>query len=86
MKNIIWQLQDAKSKFSEVVDQALKYGAQIITRHGKKVVVVIPFDEYERLTKHGGSLSQFLLESPLSGTELNTDRDKSLPRKINIEP
>jgi prevent-host-death family protein len=31
-----WQLQEAKNKFSEVVDQAVKFGPQEITRHGKK--------------------------------------------------
>jgi antitoxin Phd len=85
MKNI-WQLQDAKSKFSEVVELALVHGAQIVTRRGKKAVVVIPFEEYERLTHHSGSLAQFLLASPLAGTELSIERDKSLPRKIEIEP
>jgi antitoxin Phd len=48
--NNIWQLQDAKSKFSEVVDRTLTQGVLIVTRRGKKAVVVIPFEEYERLT------------------------------------
>jgi len=85
MRNI-WQLQDAKSKLSEMIDQALSQGVQIITRRGKKTVVVMPFDEYERLTKHTDDLAQFLLNSPLAGSELDVERDKSLPRKIDIEP
>ena len=83
--NNIWQLQEAKSKFSEVVERALAQGAQIITRRGRKAVVVIDYREYERLTR-GGSLAQFLLESPLAGSELSTERDKELPREIWIEP
>ncbi len=82
----IWQLQEAKSKFSEVIDQAITHGVQIVTRRGKKTVVVMPFDEYERLTKTGGSLTQFLLDSPLAGSDLLVERDTSLPRKIDIEP
>ncbi len=82
MANNIWQLRDAKSKFSEVVDRALAQGVQIITRRGQKTVVVMPFDEYERLSRQGQRLSHFLLESPLSGSELAIERDKSLPRKI----
>ncbi len=82
----IWQLQDAKSKFSEVVDQALAHGVQIVTRRGKKAVVVMPFDEYERLTKQSGSLAQFLLDSPLAGSELSIERDPTPPRNIDIEP
>ncbi len=84
--NNTWQLQDAKSKFSEVVDRALKQGAQIVTKRGKKTVVVLPFDEYERLTKQSGSLSEFLLASPLAGSELLVERDPSLPRNIDLEP
>ncbi len=85
MKNI-WQLQDAKSKFSEVVESALSNGAQIVTRRGKKTVVVLPFDEYERLTRSGGTLSEFLLSSPLAGSEIAIDRDQTLPRDFEIEP
>ncbi len=84
--NNIWQLQDAKSKFSQVVDRALAQGAQVITRRGRKAVVVIPFTEYERLTRHGSSLSQFLLNSPLAGSELTIEREAELPREIGIEP
>ncbi len=84
-KNNVWQLQDAKSKFSEVVERALAQGVQIVTRRGRKAVVVLPFDEYERLTKPGQRLSQFLLNSPLSGAGLTIERDKSLPRMIEIE-
>jgi prevent-host-death family protein len=82
----IWQLQDAKSKFSEVVDRALEQGVQIVTRRGKMAIVVMPFEEYERLTHQNGSLAQFLLTPPLSGSELLIERDKTLPRTIEIEP
>lgn len=84
--NNIWQLQEAKSKFSEVVERALAQGVQIVTRRGKKAVVVLPFEEYERLTHQRGSLAQFLLDSPLAESELVIEREKSLPRPINIEP
>ena len=84
-KNNIWQLQDAKSKFSEVVERALAQGVQIVTRRGRKTVVVMPFEEYERLSKPAQRLSQFLLESPLFGAKLNIERSKDLPRKTEIE-
>lgn len=84
--NNYWQLQTAKSKFSELVERTLHEGAQIITRRGKKVVVVVPFDEYEQLTRPKKNLTQFLLDSPLVGSELSIERDKSMPRKVDIEP
>jgi prevent-host-death family protein len=46
--NNIWQLQDAKSSFSELVDRALTQGTQIVTRCGKKTVAITPYVEYER--------------------------------------
>ncbi|HVN55201.1 MAG TPA: type II toxin-antitoxin system Phd/YefM family antitoxin [Anaerolineaceae bacterium] len=86
MNSNIWQLQDAKSRLSELVDQTLSEGTQIITRRGRKTVALIPFDEYERVTRQQKPLSQFLLESPLAGPELSIERDKSLPRDFEIEP
>jgi len=84
-KNNVWQLQEAKSKFSEMVERTLAQGVQIVTRRGRKTVVVLPFDEYERLSKPGQRLSEFLLDSPLTGSELSIKRSESLPRKIEIE-
>lgn len=84
--NNIWQLQEAKSKFSELVERALANGVQIVTRRGRKTVVILPFEEYERLSRRTSSLAQFLLASPLAGSELNVERDKREPRSIEIEP
>lgn len=36
-----WQVQEAKNRFSEVIEQALANGPQVITRHGKPVVHVV---------------------------------------------
>lgn len=82
----VWQLQEAKSRFSELVDRTLKEGAQIVTRHGEKTVVVIPYEEYDRMTRPKESLSAFLLNSPLAGADFTIERDPSLPRAVNLEP
>lgn len=71
----IWQLQAAKDKFSELDERTLVNGAQIVTRRGKKNVVVLSFAEYERLTKQTGSLVNFLMASPLPGSELALERE-----------
>ena len=44
-----WTLQDAKNKFSAVVQAALAGEPQRVTRRGKPAVVIIDVDEYERL-------------------------------------
>jgi len=46
----IWQLQEAKARFSELVDRALEGEAQVVTRHGQKVVVVLEYEKYTALT------------------------------------
>lgn len=72
-----WQLQDAKSKLSKVVNQALNEGPQIITRHGDQVVVVISYEEYTRLLKPSTDLVDFFRASPLVGIDLDLERDHS---------
>jgi antitoxin Phd len=86
MTDNIWQLQDAKSKFSKLVDQTLNSGVQIVTRRGQKTVVMLSYEEYEKLTRREGRLSQFLLDSPLAGSNLPIERERGLPRNIEIEP
>ncbi len=71
-----WQLQEAKNKLSELIDRALAEGPQVITRHGVEVVVVMPFAGYKKLTAPGQRLGDFLLNSPLRGSDLVLERDR----------
>jgi antitoxin Phd len=84
MADTVWQLQEAKNRFSEVVKRALTEGPQTVTRHGEEIVVVLSKAEYNRLKKSQGSLVDFFRQSPLVGVELDLERDKSLPRDINL--
>ncbi len=72
-----WQLQEAKNKFSRVVDNAVNSGPQIITRHGVEVVIVISCAEYQKMMASRGSLSAFFRDSPLVGADLDLARDIS---------
>lgn len=83
--NNIWQLQDAKSKFSEMIDRAMANGVQIVTKRGKKAVAVLSNEEYEHLTRKREPLSRFLLKSPLADSNLDLSRDRSNPRDIGFE-
>ncbi len=44
-----WQLQEAKAKFSQVVDVALKEGAQVVTRNGVPAVAIVPIEQWEKV-------------------------------------
>jgi antitoxin Phd len=79
--NTIWQLQEAKNKLSELIERALKQGPQLITRRGEKAVIVMSYKEYARMKRTQTKLSEFFRASPLTKTDINLKRDKSLPRE-----
>lgn len=79
-----WQLQEAKNKFSQVVNEALAEGPQVVTRRGEEVVVVISKEEYGRLKKSQSSLVEFMRQSPLVGVDLDLQRDQTYPRDVEI--
>ena len=79
-----WQLQNAKNKFSNLVDKAQHNGPQVVTKHGKDAVVVLSIDEYKKLIKPKNSLLKFFQNSPLSKINLDIKRNKDLPRDIEL--
>lgn len=81
----VWALQDAKNRFSEVVDRAMEDGPQLVTRHGREAVVVVSAAEYKKMTQPTESLLEFMQRSPLYGSEdIEFVRDKSLTREQSI--
>jgi len=84
MKENMWQLQEAKSRFSQLVEAAMHEEPQIVTKHGDKAVVVLSFEEYARITKPKTDLVAFLRDSPLAEVELEITRDKALPRETEL--
>jgi antitoxin Phd len=69
-----WQLADAKNRFSELVNQALRVGPQRIHRR-KDVVIVLSAADYERLAGKRSTLKQHLMEGEsLDGVDLTRDR------------
>ena len=80
----VWQLQDAKNRFSEVVDEALARGPQVITRRGKETAVVLSYDEYRRLNVRRTKLSEFFRKSPLVSADLDVMRD-STPARDSVD-
>ena len=84
MSGNIWQLQEAKNKFSHLVNRAQKDGPQIVTKHGKEAVVVMAIDDYKRLSKPKNDLRRFFQKSPLAKIDLQIERKKDIPRKIDL--
>lgn len=55
-----WKLQDAKNRFSELVDTALTKGPQRVTRRGKSAVVVVAADEFDAMQRVAAPLKDFV--------------------------
>ena len=79
-----WKLQDAKAKFSKIVENALKLGPQFVTRRGRKAVVVVSVEDYEELVSNKPSFKDFLLNGPKLEIDFEIERNKDLPRSIEF--
>ncbi|HLJ27308.1 MAG TPA: type II toxin-antitoxin system Phd/YefM family antitoxin [Candidatus Angelobacter sp.] len=84
MSTHTWSVAEAKAKFSEVMEKAQSDGPQIITRNGRKAVVVVAAEEWERKTKRKGNLAEFLMASPLRGSGIEIKRLRGSLRKVDL--
>ena len=73
----VWQLQEAKNKFSEVIEEAIKHGPQVITKRGVETAIVLSYAEYRKLQLAQQSLSAFFRDSPFVDVELDLTRNTS---------
>jgi prevent-host-death family protein len=80
-----WSVQDAKNRFSAVMEAA-KRGPQTVTRHGKPAVVVVDAREYERLQRleraKAPSFAEALLAMPQDDGAFA--RSKVRPRDLDL--
>jgi prevent-host-death family protein len=69
-----WQIQEAKQRFSELVRHAEADGPQVVTRHGREVVIVLAAEEYHRLQSGLPDFKEFLVSAPdLSALDIRRD-------------
>jgi len=80
-----WSVQDAKNRFSEVVEAARR-APQTVTKHGKPAVVVVGVAEYDRLRRlervRAPSFADLLLAMPQDEGEF--PRDKVRMRDLKL--
>ena len=46
-----WPVQDAKARFSELLETCLKDGPQLVTRRGVDAAVLVPVEEWQRVSR-----------------------------------
>jgi len=59
-----WPVQDAKARFSELLETSLSEGPQLVTKHGKAAAVLVPIRQWDALQTAGKrALKQVLLDT-----------------------
>ncbi len=67
-----WQIQEAKSHFSAVIDCAMTQGAQLVTHRGRNVAIILSVKDYEQMSGQKSSLISLMMNAP-KGEALETD-------------
>jgi prevent-host-death family protein len=75
-----WPVYDAKARFSELLDAAVKDGPQVVTRRGVETAVLVPIAEWKRLKPTPTRSAVDVLLDP------NGPHDLNIPprRKLNL--
>ena len=80
-----WPVQDAKARFSELLDACVREGPQVVTRRGEQIAALVPMAEWKRLCQAARPSLKALLLSDFGRTELKLPargrlRRRPLPR------
>ena len=78
-----WQVQDAKTHFSAMLDQALNEGPQTITRHGAERAVVLSIKDYLALAALKPDFKTHLLGGP-KVDDFEIERDADVGRAVEL--
>ncbi len=65
----VWQVQDARARFSELLETSLAEGPQIVTRRGVETAVLVPIERWRRLERMTKPDLKDLLLAPEPRTE-----------------
>lgn len=76
-----WPVQDAKARFSELLDTSLREGPQMVTRRGAEVAVLVPIGEWKRLRDTGRPTLKELLLSDSPRGDIPMPRRGTLRRR-----
>jgi prevent-host-death family protein len=82
----IWPVQDAKARFSEMLNACLKKGPQLVTRRGVDAAVLVPVEQWQRLANDSRPTLKELLLSDTGCGEMSIpprgERRRRKPERI----
>ena len=80
-----WPVQDAKARFSELLEACMTEGPQLVTKRGADAAVLVPVEEWRRLQAAARpSLKQLLLEDTHRVDLLTPPRGDARRRKVPV--
>jgi prevent-host-death family protein len=79
-----WKLEDAKARFSELVRRAREQGPQAVTVRGRRAVVVVDAEQYDRLAAPKPALDFTAFLENLWVGELDLEREKDAGREVEL--
>jgi antitoxin Phd len=80
-----WPVQDAKARFSELLETCLRDGPQLVTKRGEKAAVLVPVEDWEKLNRSKPmDLKEWLLTDFARG-ELNIPSRRKWRRRPPIK-
>ncbi len=79
-----WQVQEAKQRFSEVLRAAATGEAQIVTKHGEEIAVVVDIAHYHRLRGLQLTLMEYLHADAVADDAFEVERPREYPRDVEL--
>ena len=76
-----WSVQDAKAKFSELLECCTLEGTQLITKRGVQTAVLVPIEEWQRLTTSAKPSLKELLLNDEHRFEMDVPRSRQVKRR-----
>lgn len=78
-----WPVQDAKARFSELLETCINEGPQLVTKRGADAAVLVPVAEWLRLNNSArASLKSLLLSDDARGDLVLPARGKAVRRNV----
>jgi prevent-host-death family protein len=84
-KQRVWQLHEAKARFSELFRRVRSEGPQRVVKQGGDAVVIVSAEEFDRATQRAGqpvSLVEFFRSAPTGGQSLDLERKRDATRTL----
>lgn len=80
-----WPVQDAKSRFSELLDSCISEGPQLVTRRGTETAVLVPIAEWRRLNSAARPSLKALLTSDTARADFALPARGAAKRRTGVE-